>query len=84
MLSKKDLPARGICAKFITPALERSGWDIQLLVPEESQEFAQVLASASVWDKSSYLSQEGVAESVNNLKVKNTHGLPPEQCEVIK
>ncbi len=33
--SKKDLTERDICTKFITPALERSGWDIQLQVLEE-------------------------------------------------
>jgi type I restriction enzyme R subunit len=35
MYSKKDLTERDICTKFITPALERSGWDIQLQVLEE-------------------------------------------------
>jgi type I restriction enzyme R subunit len=33
--SKKDLTERDICTKFITPALQRSGWDIQLQVLEE-------------------------------------------------
>jgi type I restriction enzyme, R subunit len=35
MYSKKDLTERDICTKFITPALIRSGWDIQLQVLEE-------------------------------------------------
>lgn len=35
MYSKKDLTERDICTKYITPALERSGWDIQLQVLEE-------------------------------------------------
>lgn len=35
MYSKKDLTERDICTKFITPALERRGWDIQLQVLEE-------------------------------------------------
>lgn len=35
MYSKKDLTESDICTKFITPALERSGWDIQLQVLEE-------------------------------------------------
>lgn len=35
MYSKKDLTERDICTKFITPSLERSGWDIQLQVLEE-------------------------------------------------
>jgi type I restriction enzyme R subunit len=35
MYSKKDLTERDICTKFITPALVRSGWDVQLQVLEE-------------------------------------------------
>lgn len=35
MYSKKDLTERDICTKYITPALVRSGWDIQLQVLEE-------------------------------------------------
>jgi type I restriction enzyme R subunit len=33
--SKKNLTERDICTKFITPALERAGWDIQFQVLEE-------------------------------------------------
>lgn len=32
---KKALSKRDICTKFITPALERAGWDIQTRVREE-------------------------------------------------
>lgn len=35
MYFKKDLTERDIYTKFITPALERSGWDVQLQVLEE-------------------------------------------------
>jgi type I restriction enzyme R subunit len=35
MYNKKDLTERDICTKYITPALLRSGWDIQLQVLEE-------------------------------------------------
>src|SRR5687767_6549991 len=35
MYDKKDLTERDICTKYITPALLRSGWDIQLQVLEE-------------------------------------------------
>lgn len=35
MYSKKDLTERDICTKYITPALVRSGWGIQLQVLEE-------------------------------------------------
>lgn len=35
MTSKKDLSERDICSKFITPALEKSGWDMQKQVREE-------------------------------------------------
>ena len=35
MQSKKDLSERDICTKFITPALERAGWDIQTQIREE-------------------------------------------------
>jgi type I site-specific restriction endonuclease len=34
-LDKKTLSERDICTKFITPALERAGWDIQVQVREE-------------------------------------------------
>lgn len=35
MTSKKDLSERDICTKFITPALEQAGWDMQKQVREE-------------------------------------------------
>lgn len=35
MLNKKSLSERDICTKFITPALERAGWDKQLQILEE-------------------------------------------------
>lgn len=35
MINKKILSERDICTKFITPALERSGWDKQLQILEE-------------------------------------------------
>ncbi|WP_018174025.1 EcoAI/FtnUII family type I restriction enzme subunit R [Thioalkalivibrio sp. ALJ9] len=34
-MNKKALSERDICTKFITPALERAGWDIQTQVREE-------------------------------------------------
>jgi type I restriction enzyme R subunit len=33
--NKKELTERDICTKFITPAIQSSGWDIQLQVREE-------------------------------------------------
>ncbi len=35
MTNKKELSERDICTKFITPALERAGWDMQKQVREE-------------------------------------------------
>ena len=35
MTSKKSLSERDICTKFITPALEQAGWDLQKQVREE-------------------------------------------------
>ena len=35
MINKKDLTERDICTKFITPALERAGWDIATQIFEE-------------------------------------------------
>ena len=35
MTYKKDLSERDICTKFITPALEQAGWDMQKQVREE-------------------------------------------------
>jgi len=35
MIDKKKLSERDICTKFITPALEKSGWDKQLQILEE-------------------------------------------------
>ena len=35
VMNKKDLSERDICTKYITPALEKAGWDIQLQVREE-------------------------------------------------
>jgi len=35
-MNKKDLSERDICTKFITPALERSGWDVQSQIREEA------------------------------------------------
>ncbi len=34
-MNKKDLSERDICTKFITPALERAGWDVQRQVREQ-------------------------------------------------
>ena len=34
-MNKKTLSERDICTKFITPALEKAGWDTQLQVLEE-------------------------------------------------
>lgn len=34
-MSKKTLSERDICTKFITPAIENAGWDLQLQVLEE-------------------------------------------------
>ncbi len=34
-MSKKQLSERDICTKFITPALEQSGWDIATQIREE-------------------------------------------------
>jgi type I restriction enzyme R subunit len=35
MIDKKNLSERDICTKFITPALEKAGWDLQSQVLEE-------------------------------------------------
>ena len=35
MIDKKSLSERDICTKFITPALEKAGWDKQLQILEE-------------------------------------------------
>ena len=35
MNSKKNLTERDICTKFITPALEKAGWDIATQIYEE-------------------------------------------------
>ena len=35
MYSKKDLSERDICTKFITPALEKAGWNIKTQIREE-------------------------------------------------
>src|SRR5262245_11174139 len=34
-MDKKSLSERDICTKFITPAIQRSGWDLQTQVREE-------------------------------------------------
>ena len=34
-MDKKTLSERDICTKFITPAIVRAGWDVQLQVREE-------------------------------------------------
>jgi len=34
-LDKKSLSERDICTKYITPAIKKAGWDIQLQVREE-------------------------------------------------
>ena len=34
MMNKKDLSERDICTKFITPAMEKAGWDMQKQVRE--------------------------------------------------
>jgi type I restriction enzyme R subunit len=34
-MSKKDLSERDICSKFITPALQKAGWDLQKQILEE-------------------------------------------------
>ena len=35
MAGKKSLSERDICSKYIAPALERAGWNIQTQVREE-------------------------------------------------
>ena len=35
MIDKKSLSERDICSKFITPALQQAGWNIQTQVLEE-------------------------------------------------
>ncbi|MDR4652629.1 MAG: hypothetical protein MRJ52_09530 [Nitrosomonas sp.] len=35
MTDKKDLSERDICTKFVMPALEQTGWDMQRQVREE-------------------------------------------------
>jgi len=35
-IDKKMLSERDICTKFITPAIERAGWDIQTPVHEHA------------------------------------------------
>lgn len=35
MINKKNLSERDICTKFITPALEKAGWNIKTQVREE-------------------------------------------------
>jgi type I restriction enzyme R subunit len=42
MTNKKHLSERDICTKYITPALEASGWDIQ---SELKQELIKALGS---------------------------------------
>ncbi len=34
-MNKKDLSERDICTKFITPAIEKSGWNLHSQVREE-------------------------------------------------
>src|SRR5882724_7019031 len=34
-MDKKGLSERDICTKFITPAIERGGWDVQIQVREQ-------------------------------------------------
>ena len=34
-MDKRQLSERDICTKFITPALERAGWDVVTQVREE-------------------------------------------------
>ncbi len=35
MLNKKGLSERDICTKFITPALQKAGWDLHKQILEE-------------------------------------------------
>ncbi|RYZ25634.1 MAG: type I restriction endonuclease subunit R, partial [Chitinophagaceae bacterium] len=35
MLNKKQLSERDICTKFITPSLQKAGWDLDIQVLEE-------------------------------------------------
>ena len=34
-MDKKQLSERDICTKFITPALEKAGWNVQTQIREE-------------------------------------------------
>ena len=34
-MNKKDLSERDICTKFITPAVQRAGWDVMSQIREE-------------------------------------------------
>ena len=36
MTSKKDLSERDICTKYINPALEKAGWNMQTQIREEA------------------------------------------------
>ncbi len=35
-MNKKDLSERDICTKFITPAVEKAGWDVLSQIREEA------------------------------------------------
>jgi type I restriction enzyme R subunit len=45
-MNKKDLSERDICAKFITPSLINSGWDLHLQIREEfSLTYGRIIAN---------------------------------------
>jgi type I site-specific restriction endonuclease len=49
MIDKKQLSERDICSKFITPSLQKAGWDLETQILEEvpllqqSRQYAQQL-----------------------------------------
>lgn len=48
-MNKKSLSERDICTKFITPALEKAGWDMQLQILEEVCSFQKISLANSAF-----------------------------------
>lgn len=88
-MNKKQLSERDICTKYITPALERPGWDIATQVREEySLTNERIIVRGKLRWSHWATNPEGITgdeliEFVNNQlfprlkKLANTPGIPP-------
>lgn len=75
ILPQKQFSERDICTKYITPALERAGWDIATQIRKEfALTNGRVLVRGQLhkiaWQRAKYLLQDSVQEHLGQTAYK--------------